>query len=73
MRRGVGGLVVGIGEASELTTDDTKQDTIARRQEFEASARIRATTTSVPTAIATPTHSAATTAFSSVSFPSWSG
>jgi hypothetical protein len=63
---------VGVGAGSEGVATEVTRDAIAWKREVEASARIRATTTIVPIAIATPMQSAATTEFDSVSFPSWS-
>ena len=72
MRRATGGLMVGAGlRRAAISRGGTRAMTTCRAEE-DASVRMRSTTTIVPIAKATPTHSATTTALASVSLPAWS-
>ena len=69
MRRGIGGLPVGIGIANADTSNGIGTERGVQTRDTDAIARMRATATPA-TDSATPIQMAAITAFASVSLPS---
>ena len=64
----MGGRPVGIGAVRAVKAINADWTVTVNPRELEASARMQETTTIVPIAKATPTQSAGTTTFASVSF-----